>query len=157
MYPELHHAVFSELESAIFQPPSFHRRYSSKGSDLDYSTNVMGHFICPNTKCSTAGWGSKKIAIQIRRYPSSNEYNALVFNQRCRNCDELGGLILDETSYVERVVYRLKKWAGVKVTPPEFRRNPGEPHRSDLCEGCKVGRCSFARERDVFFVRGGFL
>jgi hypothetical protein len=54
------------------------------------------------------------VIIQIRGY-SGNGYNAVVFNQRCRSCDWLGALTLDEKSYIDRVAYRLKKWAGVAV------------------------------------------
>ena len=76
----------------------------------------------------------------MRRY-GVNEYNAVVFNQRCRDCNSLGNLTLDESSYVERVAYRLKKWAGVELQAPPYREKKGPPHKSELCEGCKQGCC----------------
>jgi len=85
------------------------------------------------------------VAIFIRGYPG-NGYNALVFLQRCESCNRLGKLSLDNNSYVERIVYRLKKWAGVTVAQPDYRSADGRgPHRSDLGEGCKAGYCDFDR------------
>lgn len=87
------------------------------------------------------GWGSKKICIVIRKYPG-NGYSAQVFNQECKTCGELGRMQINANSYVERVAFRLKKWAGVAVdTPPHTERLDRPPHRSDLCEGCKRGYC----------------
>jgi hypothetical protein len=79
-----------------------------------------------------------KIGILIRQFPG-NGYNALVFKQRCKECNKLGVLRLDEDSYVERVVYRLKKWAGIHVERPEYSGERGEPHEAELCEACLAG------------------
>jgi hypothetical protein len=85
------------------------------------------------------------VAISIRGYPGSG-YNALIFLQRCESCNRLGKLTLDNSSYVERVVYRLKKWAGVAVAQPYYGgADRKRPHRSELCEGCKAGHCDFDR------------
>lgn len=86
------------------------------------------------------------VAILIRGYPG-NGYNALVFNQRCKSCNWLGNLKLDKESNVDRVVYRLKKWADVPVEQPFFNHKEGPPHESALCEGCKRGVC---RQTDSF-------
>ena len=90
---------------------------------------------------SQKGWGSKKICIVIRKYPS-NGYSAQVFNQECVSCEEFGRLQINVNSYVERVAYRLKKWAGVAVDKPSHAGVLGRPpHKSELCEGCKRGYC----------------
>ncbi|KAF3764443.1 hypothetical protein M406DRAFT_260477 [Cryphonectria parasitica EP155] len=106
----------------------------------DYSTNVMGSFKCKNAKCSTNRWTSKMVSIVIRGYPN-NGYSATVFNQRCKSCNGLGTFTLDRQSYVERVAYRLEKWAGCQVKAPYYGEGKGLPHREDLCEGCKQGIC----------------
>ena len=100
----------------------------------------MGKFKCDNDDCPKNGWSSKKVAILIRGYPE-NGYSAVVFNQRCKSCKRFGTLALDETSYVERVAYRLKKWAGVPMEEQRHFARDGPPHRSELCEGCRRGYC----------------
>ena len=45
------------------------------------------------------GWGSKKVAILIRRYPK-NGYNTIVFNQRYKSYNQLGTLTLDKELYI---------------------------------------------------------
>ena len=57
------------------------------------------------------------MTILIRGYPR-NEYNAVISNQRCKPCHHLGTLILDKVSYIDRVAFRLKRWAGA---PAEHR------------------------------------
>jgi len=90
---------------------------------------------------SQRGWGSKKICIVIRKYPN-NGYNAQVFNQECVSCGELGRMHINVDSYVERVAYRLKKWAGIAVERPAHAGSLDRPpHKSELCEGCKRGFC----------------
>ena len=74
----------------------------------------MGKFKCNNHACSKGGWGSKKVAIMIRGYPG-NGYSAVVFNQCCKACNQLGTLELDEKSYIDRVTYRLKKFGEVSL------------------------------------------
>lgn len=106
----------------------------------EYTTHVMGKFICNNRGCSTNGWSSKMVAIVIKGY-TGNGYSAEVFKQRCKACSRLGSLILDKQSYVERVAYRLKKWAGVPMEKRYYFKKEGPPHVSWLCEGCKRGVC----------------
>lgn len=113
---------------------------SDRGANREYNTHVMGNFRCMNTACSTNGWSSKKVAIQIRGY-GENGYNSVVFNQRCKTCDQLGTLLLDKKSYVERVAYRIQKWARVQVEPPNYASKEGLPHEQEFCEGCKRGVC----------------
>jgi hypothetical protein len=100
----------------------------------------MGRFICHNSTCSSAGWASKRIAITIRLY-QGKKYNARVYHQRCRSCNALSRPILDG-SYAERVVYRIRKWEGVQVERPVWEGRKGKPHDTELCEGCRAGRCS---------------
>jgi hypothetical protein len=142
MFPNLHQDVENALSDESIVPAWW---FNHTGGDTDaikrYSTNIMGRFECRNKGCSKGGWGSKVIAIEIRRY-QRNGYNAVVFKQRCRACKKLGAMRLDENSYLERVTYRIKKWAGVEMDTPEYNREKrGPPHESTLCEGCKRGRC----------------
>lgn len=116
------------------------KRVSDQDAIQEYESHVMGNFKCPNTACSPSVWNSKMVAIKIRGY-SGNGYNAVVFNQRCKKCDRLGILHLDKESYIERVAYRIQKWAGVPVKPPLYSQKQGLPHKRELCEGCKRGVC----------------
>lgn len=142
-FPELHDKIAAALEGTDLKPAWVERDNDSLSDhDEEYSSNVMGRFRCINQSCRTGGWGSKLVAIVIRGYDDCSGYNAEVFNQRCRACEQLGTLTLDEASYVERVVYRLKKWGGVEVERPFFGGQDGRPpHEQDLCEGCQAGYC----------------
>lgn len=141
MFPLLHSAVTSAISSTLPNPPTFHSENSSRNCEKDYNTNIMGSFICHNGSCPNDGWSSKVVAIVIRLY-AGNKYNAVVYNQRCRRCNQLGKLTLDKTSYVERVAYRLQKWGGVRdLETPVFVEKKTDPHESALCEGCKNGVC----------------
>lgn len=76
------------------------------------------------------------------RYPGA-EYNARVYKQRCRRCNALGELFLENGgSYAERVAYRIKKWCGIEMQPSTYIvKKTKKPHEENLCEGCKAGRC----------------
>lgn len=113
MFPTLHDAVQNEVLDDI-GPTRFNGNNSDQGANNKYPTTVMGRFTCPNSSCYTAGWGSKTVAVLIRGY-RGNGYSAVVFNQRCKTCNALGKLTLHEDSYVERVAYRLRVWAGVDM------------------------------------------
>ncbi|KAH8699374.1 zinc-binding domain-containing protein [Phaeosphaeriaceae sp. PMI808] len=139
MFPSLHEEIVNVVSGEIASA-WFHENDSDEDSNYKYSTHVMGKFKCKNNACSTGGWGSKRVAILIRGYPEDG-YNAIVFNQRCESCDRLGTLTLDEKSYVDRVSYRLKKWAGVAMEQQYYAPKAGLPHKRNLCEGCKRGVC----------------
>lgn len=139
MFPSLHQKIVDAVSDENIST-WFHESDSDGGSNNAYSTHVMGRFKCNNKACSTDGWSSKKVAILIRGY-SRNGYNAVVFNQRCMACKRLGMLMLDRESYVDRVTYRLKKWAGVSMDRQYYALKEGPPHETDLCEGCKRGVC----------------
>jgi hypothetical protein len=49
---------------------------------------------------------------------------------------------MDEESYIERISYRIKRWAGVEVMQPDYDRKLTKPHEQDYCEGCKRGKCT---------------
>ena len=139
MFPLLHQNV-SDAVSDEIQSTWFNEKGSDKHCNNKYSTNVMGKFKCNNNSCSNRGWASKKVAILIRGYPK-NGYDAVIFNQRCQSCNRLGAFTLDENSYVERIAYRLKKWAGVWMEEQRYSEKVGPPHKRELCEGCKGGYC----------------
>ena len=138
-YPALH-ANVSRLLGVDNLSFRFHEEDEPHGSTNEYDTTVMGRFICENDSCSSDGWSSKKIAITIRMYLGT-EYNARVYNQRCRFCDRLSRPTLDN-SYEERIAYRLKKWCGVPMDLPYYSGQSEGPHQSNLCEGCRNGHCS---------------
>lgn len=145
MFPLLHQDV-SNAVSDVITSPWFNGTDNDNDSCNQYSTFVMGKFQCDNDGCSKNGWGSKKVAILIRGYPQ-NGYNAVVFGQRCQSCYRLGILMLDKSSYIDRVAYRLKKWAGVPMGEQHHSSKSGPPHKSELCEGCKRGYCEQRYER----------
>ena len=138
-YPSLHedisNAVSDHIDSIWFNPNG-----SNKSCNNKYCTKVMGRFKCTNNDCSNHGWGSKTVAILIRGYPG-NGYDAVVFNQHCKSCKKLGTFTLDQPSYVQRVSYRLQKWAGVQTEDQPYDERKGPPHMRELCEGCKQGCC----------------
>lgn len=138
MYPSLHHNVLRLLEgdNLSFR---FHDVDESGDSIEEYDTNIMGEFTCNNGACASDKWPSRKIAITIRKYPGT-KYNARVYNQRCKSCKRLGWPSLDD-SYAERVAYRLKKWCGLRMDPPDYSGESKGPHQRELCEGCRNGHC----------------
>lgn len=140
LHPKLHDAVSLSLEEGdLFF--DFNNNDTAANCIRDYDTNIMGRFICWNDACRTSGWSSKKIATTIRMYAGAT-YNARIYHQRCRSCKKLGRLVLKESSYVERVTYRLKKWNGIEMEIPHFSGQSRGPHDEDLCEGCRHGHCS---------------
>jgi hypothetical protein len=139
-FSSLHQRVANALSNDIEIGSTWFNHNGGANCENEYSTHVMGKFTCTNPGCSKGSWTSKKVAIQIRGY-RRNGYNAVVFGQRCAECKRLGSLALDENSYVERVVYRLRKWAGVWVGKQQYSSKEGPPHKRELCEGCKRGCC----------------
>jgi hypothetical protein len=148
MFPALHqnvaNAVSPEISSTWFQ----------EGDDDDacndeYLTHVMGIFICNNSACKTPIWVSWKVPIEIKGY-DGNGYSAVVYSERCKCCGQLGTFVLDEESYIDRVAYRIKKWAGVVMALPYYKSSDGPPHERDFCEGCKRGKCQ-AGYRSAFY------
>ena len=138
MHPYLHDGI-----SRLLAPDSLHFQFHQAGRFEDctrsYDTNIMGQFSCSDRACTARRWSSKRIAITIRLY-RDEKYNVVVWHQHCQDCDSLGQPILDST-YAERVAYRLKKWYGVAVETPYYSGQSKGPHQSDLCEGCKEGHC----------------
>ncbi|KFH42532.1 hypothetical protein ACRE_067530 [Hapsidospora chrysogenum ATCC 11550] len=139
MFPSLHDEIVDAVTEDMGEP-WFNHDEDDVHADNEYATHVMGRFTCDNPTCSKGSWGSKKVAILIQRY-RNNGYNAIVFNQRCGSCNALGTFEIDEKSYIERVAYRLKKWAGVRMERQPYSTKKGLPHRRELCEGCRLGYC----------------
>ena len=140
-FPELHQKIAEAVVPTI-APPWFNPDTEAHFG-TEHETNVMGKFSCENKRCRKSQWSSQVVAVWIKGYPH-NGYNAIVYNQRCKSCDRLGSFKLDEQSYVERIAYRLKRWAGVRVELPPFSGQSRGPHESKHCEGCKAGHCSRA-------------
>ncbi|EEP75359.1 conserved hypothetical protein [Uncinocarpus reesii 1704] len=141
MYPDLD-ADVSRLLADSGLSLDFHQVDDGKDSTRAWDTNVMGRFSCHNKNCRSTGWSSKKIAITIRmyKYIPSAKYNARVYHQRCKSCNRLSRPVLD-SSYAERVAYRLKKWHGIQTETAVYSGGSKGPHNSRLCEGCKDGHC----------------
>ena len=70
IYQNLHDDVSRLLEENDLYF-DFHANDNAKSCINTYDTNIMGRFVCPNSKCGTNGWSSKKIAITIRMYPGA--------------------------------------------------------------------------------------
>ncbi|KAK0736331.1 hypothetical protein B0T21DRAFT_440621 [Apiosordaria backusii] len=117
IFPHFHGKVLGAVRGSISPAPPF---VTGKQNPIDdYSTFIVGSFTCENNE-----W-----------YPD-NGYNAQLFNQECKICGELGRMQINVNVYVERVAFRLKKWAGVSVdTPPYTERLDRPPYRSDLYKG----------------------
>lgn len=140
MFPKLHEEVSALLEEDDLDF-KFHN-VDQQQCQKDYDTNIMGRFICANSSCDSKGWSSKVVPITIRMYPG-DRYNARVYHQRCKACNWIAKPIPDG-SYAERVAYRLKKWSGVQIEPPDYvQKKMGKPHKSHLCEGCKANHCTW--------------
>jgi hypothetical protein len=135
LHPNIAKAVAPEIPSTWFQEDD-----DDDNFDDDYFTHVMGIFICANTYCKTQLWVSKKVSIEMREY-DDNGYCAIVYNERCMSCNGLGTFVLDQDSYVDRVAYRLKKWAGVVMPLPYYNPDRRGEHARAFCEGCKRGKC----------------
>jgi hypothetical protein len=148
-FPELHQRIAEAVAPAITS--TWFNSNTKAHAEKEKDTNVIGKFTCVNDRCGKDGWSSGLVAIWIRGY-DRNGYNAIVFNQRCKSCDWLGCLKMDEQSYVERIEYRLKKWAGVRDEESTFSRHKllRGPHEREHCEGCKAGHCGLARREDMF-------
>ncbi|KAH6644459.1 zinc-binding domain-containing protein [Boeremia exigua] len=138
-YPELHQSV-AEAVAPDISSTWFNENHRDRAFNNEYATCVKGRFVCDNKACRKHSWGSAVVAILIRGY-SRNGYNVVVFSQRCKACDHLGDLTLDKETYVARVAYRLKRWAGVMVEPPPFDNKTTPEHEEKFCEGCKMGIC----------------
>lgn len=139
MFPSLHDNVAQAVSETV-GPIWFCEKHDNSKFEEQYETHVMGRFWCTSPTCAGKGWTSKKVAIVIKGY-TENGYNAIVFKQRCKACNRLGSLKLDEQSYIDRVAYRIQKWAGIQMEKQPFSEKKGLPHKRDLCEGCKQGVC----------------
>ncbi|TLD09495.1 hypothetical protein PspLS_11890 [Pyricularia sp. CBS 133598] len=144
IYPKLHQDILQAMPEnvTIVWEDSLDERARPRNQ---WVTNVMGRFTCRNRQCASGGWFSRTVGIWIRQF-RGGRYNAIVYSQECELCGWLGWLTLDRGSYIERVAYWLKKWAGVPVEPPPHREKRGPPHKQELCEGCRRGFC-FTKSR----------
>lgn len=149
-YPDLHDEV-SQCLGANGLSVEFYEEGQLEDSIRNHDTNITGVFTCPDLSCPAKEWPSMRVAITMCLY-KDKQYNALVWHQRCRKCESLGELHMDEGTYTERVAYRLGKWLGLKATVPPFSgRVVDGPHDWELCEGCKNGHCTFAKhDRDDY-------
>ena len=138
VFPQLHQAVVDEAYE-LDAAPAFTEN-DTGAFKRKTSTFVMAAFTCKAHGPRPATWSSKKVSIVIKLH-LDGRYSAVVYNQRCMLCDGLGTMKLDETSYVQRVAYRLKKWAGIPMDRLVYQKKKTPPHRKDLCEGCKLGVC----------------
>lgn len=140
-FQRLHARIFADIRQDI---PNLWHNHRGTGRWIEgHSTHVMGTFRCVTKRWRNRRWTSGHVAIHIRGY-ENNGYDAVVFNQRCDNCKQLGIFTLDDDTYVQRIVYRVKKWAGLDPGHAPYDDKHGPPHRKDLCEGCKAGYCTKA-------------
>ncbi|KAF2851308.1 hypothetical protein T440DRAFT_489319 [Plenodomus tracheiphilus IPT5] len=64
VHPNLHHNIAEEILGDIGSL-RFHEIDSNEGSTKDYSTFVMGLFICRNRACPRTIWGSGMAGVQM--------------------------------------------------------------------------------------------
>ncbi|KAI7913396.1 hypothetical protein M0657_010047 [Pyricularia oryzae] len=146
MFPLLHPQIVDAVGKDIC--PAWENNAQQDGQCTnDYDTNISGQFRCSNRACFKV-WGSGQVAIRIIAF-DDNRYNAIVYNQHCKKCNSLGIMKLDEARYVERVSYRLKKWAGVRQEMPPYQAKSGPPHMEKLCEGCIQGHSDLGGKSDT--------
>ncbi|KAK3347153.1 zinc-binding domain-containing protein [Lasiosphaeria hispida] len=139
VYPHLHGRVVEALLPDVLDPePWFVHEPGTRENRKE--TFIVGRFSCPNQSCRKAGWTTGKVCIHITSYANSG-YRAIVWSQRCKLCDTMGILALDEQSYIDRVAFRLKKWAGLVVPAVPYVKRGTPPHLSDFCEACIAGFC----------------
>ncbi|EMD66086.1 hypothetical protein COCSADRAFT_34676 [Bipolaris sorokiniana ND90Pr] len=139
MFPELHSKIAEAVLLEIIT--TWFNNNDDDNFIYRYHTHIMGKFTCHNNKCGKKCWTSRKVPIEISGY-DRNGYSAIVYNQRCKSCNCLGTFAIDEESYIKRVSYRIKKWAGVEVVQPDYEGKPTKPHERAYCEGCKRGKCT---------------
>ncbi|KAF4592284.1 zinc-binding domain-containing protein [Ophiocordyceps camponoti-floridani] len=126
LYPEHHGEVAIDIEAHDL---SFEFNYSDDQDCIkEHETYVMGRFVCKNPVCSHGVWTSKKIFTTIRLY-KGKRYNARVYFQKCRRCKHTSKPKLD-SSYADRVAYRLKLWSNVPVKGLKGDKIKGPPHES---------------------------
>lgn len=139
IHPDLHDDVKYRLEEVNLSS-EFYEIDDPVGSLEERDTHITGRFKCHNKSCKVKGWSSNMVAVTIRYY-EGDRYNARVYHQRYVRCRTVEKPFLDE-SYSDRVVHWIKRWRGLKVDlSPPSRASKG-PHREDLCEGCRNGRCA---------------
>jgi hypothetical protein len=144
MRPNLHNSIIERVEPLHLR---FYRIEDTTQPIDSSDTNILGHFRCKHRACSGTYWSSGAVATNIRLY-RKDRYNARIFHQRCQKCESLCRPEIDEETYVDRVVYRLKKWHDMEVEAPDFtKKDDDKPHLSHLCEGCKAGHCKIGQRR----------
>ncbi|KAL4803232.1 hypothetical protein BDV18DRAFT_44998 [Aspergillus unguis] len=152
MFPRLHYDVVYRCatENPHFaETLNFHPFDDSRACIGEYDTQITGKFICYNPSCKKTGWGSRKIEMTVRIYPSEDSgtrteacaendtddsettseggvglpkeltYNARVYHQRCHECNWVYKPKLNQ-SYVERVVHCLSMWVGDDMEYPRY-------------------------------------
>ncbi|KAK6514621.1 hypothetical protein TWF281_004819 [Arthrobotrys megalospora] len=140
LFEDYHDRVSEEVDNVVFIA-------NTESYDRAGRTNLTGRFKCSNQTCGK-GWSSNIVATVILGFDRGGGklgYCAQVYNQRCKRCEELGIMDLDEDIYIERVARRLKIWRGEFVPDRREGRKDTPPHEEDLCEGCKAGICQRAR------------
>ncbi|KAM0190390.1 hypothetical protein ACHAPI_009378 [Fusarium lateritium] len=138
MYPDLHYYVAESLDEDDLEY-SFRDHDTKTDIKREYHTKTIGKFICGKATC-THKWDSNSVAITIREYEDKS-YNALVYHQRCSRCETSTRADLDKLCYADRVAFRLKKWNGIEAQQLSRQVEHKGPHKEELCEGCKTGRC----------------
>ncbi|ORZ07548.1 zinc-binding domain-containing protein, partial [Lobosporangium transversale] len=105
--------------------------------------NVKGRFVCGTERCGNREWESSVIATNLRFSKVGNSYKATLHAQQCNRCEKYAEPIVEVETYVERVVYMLDLWMGVRERekPSETNRRARRPHDRSRCHGCKVGEC----------------
>lgn len=134
MRPDLNSEVIGTIDGKMKSIKFNNEDSDSECRELE--VNLVGTFVCPNCRRS---WKSGIVFTVVRLY-FNNTYNAKVYGQRCKRCENASLPKLDET-YAQRVSYKLETMYGIPHPKVEYRSKPMKPHDKHRCQGCKINRC----------------
>ncbi|KAJ3219080.1 hypothetical protein HDU67_002736 [Dinochytrium kinnereticum] len=87
-------------------------------------------------------WGSGKIHTEIMFDRNEYDFTVLCYRQRCTRCNSSAAVCkLDEALFLEKVVKRLRIICGQEQSAGRESEVKTPPHRVDLCEACRLGKC----------------
>ncbi|KAJ1554620.1 hypothetical protein HK096_002687 [Nowakowskiella sp. JEL0078] len=141
-YKYLNEAVIEKMKNRVLLRYKIGLPSVTFGKGRDVETVLGGTYKCLHgkKKKKTTGWSSGHICTQIR--VDGNDFEVLVWNQRCLKCHTVRSAEIDEERYISQICSKLELMFGLR----ESIRNVNEkkdtpPHITELCEGCMAGIC----------------
>jgi len=105
-------------------------------SRKEYNASVFAKCSCSNCRQQ---WTTRALPVTVE-VSGNNKYSAKIWRQRCKTCERLGNFEVDVGSYALNVATVLLRRSGLQLPRERFVASD-KPHRSDLCEAGKFGRC----------------